>query len=205
MPIAWRTRAAIGAVIAAASPVAARSVPAQSPAASRSAAISAESLEHRLRVIADDSMMGRETGSLGDFKTAAYVADEFKRLGLTPAGDAGTYFQTVPFWIVAAEPRSSITVSATHLELRRDLLPLTAAAPSLTLEGGRAIYGGPANDTTRWARQKDARGKIVVIDLADLARVSRLVYDAALSIANADERPKLDVPKPADPHARCRQ
>jgi len=31
------------------------------------------------------------------------------------------------------------------------------------------------------------------------------VFDAALSIANADHRPALDVPKPANPHAPCRQ
>jgi hypothetical protein len=31
------------------------------------------------------------------------------------------------------------------------------------------------------------------------------VYDAAMLIANANERPKLDVPKPSDPHAACRQ
>ena len=43
-------------------------------------------LERRLRIIADDSMMGRESGSEGDFKTADYVASEFRRLGLEPHG-----------------------------------------------------------------------------------------------------------------------
>jgi hypothetical protein len=43
------------------------------------------------------------------------------------------------------------------------------------------------------------------ISYPDLARVSNMVFDAAMLIANADHRPKLDVPKPADPHAPCRQ
>jgi hypothetical protein len=43
------------------------------------------------------------------------------------------------------------------------------------------------------------------IDYVDLARVSRMVLDAALSLANAPTRPALDVPKPADPHGPCRQ
>jgi hypothetical protein len=43
------------------------------------------------------------------------------------------------------------------------------------------------------------------ISYPDLARVSRMVYDAALSIANADHRPVLDSPKPTNPHAPCRQ
>ena len=43
------------------------------------------------------------------------------------------------------------------------------------------------------------------ISYRDLARVSRMVFDAALSIANASERPKLDAPKQTDPNAPCRQ
>ena len=60
-------------------------------------AITAADLRQRLYLIADDSMMGRETGSLGAFKASAYVASQFRRLGLEPAGDSGTYFQNVPF------------------------------------------------------------------------------------------------------------
>ena len=43
------------------------------------------------------------------------------------------------------------------------------------------------------------------ISYPDLARVSKMVFDAAMLIANADHRPVLDSPKPADPHAPCRQ
>jgi Zn-dependent M28 family amino/carboxypeptidase len=43
------------------------------------------------------------------------------------------------------------------------------------------------------------------IDYADLARVSRMVYDMAMALANAPTRPRLDVPKPADPHGPCHQ
>ena len=42
------------------------------------------------------------------------------------------------------------------------------------------------------------------IDYEDMARVTRLVYDAAMRIANLDHRPAIDVPK-GDPHAQCRQ
>jgi hypothetical protein len=43
------------------------------------------------------------------------------------------------------------------------------------------------------------------ISYRDLRRVSRLVFDAAMLIGNAAERPKRDVPKPSDPNAPCRQ
>src|SRR5262245_42533593 len=61
-----------------------------------SAAISAGDLMTRLYIFADDSMMGRETGTVGHVKSTAYIANELKRLGLQPAGDAGTFFQAVP-------------------------------------------------------------------------------------------------------------
>src|SRR3954470_22075204 len=44
--------------------------------------ITAADLQHRLFLIAHDSMMGRETGSEGDYKATEYIASEFKRLGL---------------------------------------------------------------------------------------------------------------------------
>lgn len=43
------------------------------------------------------------------------------------------------------------------------------------------------------------------IDYADMARVSKMVYDAAFAIGNSANRPKLDAPKQTDPNAPCRQ
>jgi hypothetical protein len=43
------------------------------------------------------------------------------------------------------------------------------------------------------------------IDYPDYARLTQFVFDAALFVANADHRPRLSVPKPTDPHVRCRQ
>jgi hypothetical protein len=40
-------------------------------------------------------MMGREAGTIGNYKATAYIAAEVKRLGLEPAGDNGTYFQNI--------------------------------------------------------------------------------------------------------------
>ena len=50
-----------------------------------------------LKYLADDSLEGRETGSPGHRKAADYVASQFKAAGLRPAGDAGSYLQSVAF------------------------------------------------------------------------------------------------------------
>src|SRR5436190_529525 len=59
-------------------------------------AITPGDLMTRLYILADDSMQGREAGTPGNVKGTAYIAAEIKRAGLVPAGDDGTYFQTIP-------------------------------------------------------------------------------------------------------------
>jgi hypothetical protein len=47
--------------------------------------------------LSGDAMEGRDTGSPGYDRAAAYTADRFQRAGLHPAGDDGTYFQRIRF------------------------------------------------------------------------------------------------------------
>src|SRR5262244_3884208 len=49
-----------------------------------------------VKVIADDSMEGRETGSLGLRKAEAYAVEQLKRAGLQPAGTDG-FYQNIQF------------------------------------------------------------------------------------------------------------
>ena len=49
-----------------------------------------------VRFLADDALDGRLAGSDGERCAGNYVAAEFKRLGLQPAGENGTYFQSLP-------------------------------------------------------------------------------------------------------------
>jgi len=44
-------------------------------------------------VLADDSFEGREGGSRGGRAAAAYIVEQLTKLGLEPAGDAGSYYQ----------------------------------------------------------------------------------------------------------------
>jgi hypothetical protein len=138
---------------------------APSPTGRTSAAITAEDLRQRLFLIADDSMMGRESGSAGNYKTAEYVAGEFKRLGLEPAGDNGTFFQTVPFWNAAVDPTSTLRAGSATLKLRADFVPSGLRAAGRTFDGVATVYGGPMNDSTRWLTAADVAGKFVIVDL----------------------------------------
>lgn len=55
--------------------------------------ITAEDLRTRLYIYADDSMQGRETGTIGNYKATSYIAGAAKQIGLEPAGENGTYFR----------------------------------------------------------------------------------------------------------------
>src|SRR4051812_26720563 len=58
--------------------------------------ISADSLRGHLSFMSSDLLKGRDTPSEGLDIAAEYIASQFRRSGLEPAGDDG-YFQTASF------------------------------------------------------------------------------------------------------------
>ena len=128
------------------------------------ASITAQDLRRRLFTLADDSMGGRRSGSIGDFKAAEYVAHEFQRLGLQPAGDGGTWFQTVPFFF--AQPASTaLTVSDATLGWGTDFVLAGRPLPLVQLRGATAVYGGVVSDSSTWLPPGQAGGKVVVLNV----------------------------------------
>ena len=74
-----------------------------------------------LSVLADDSLEGRGTGTRGGVKAARFIAAEFKAAGLEPAGDSGTYLQSVPVVMANRGNRSGAMAVASFAE--RDTFP----------------------------------------------------------------------------------
>ncbi|HYU95355.1 MAG TPA: M28 family metallopeptidase [Sphingomicrobium sp.] len=65
----------------------------QPPAAD---AISTERMSEITRVLASDDFQGRAPGTPGEDKTVTYLIQQFHMAGLEPAGENGTWTQTVP-------------------------------------------------------------------------------------------------------------
>lgn len=63
----------------------------------RRAEITAAELRHHLSFIASDDLEGRRAGSPGADAAAEYIAREFERLDLVPAGDSTSYLQKFEF------------------------------------------------------------------------------------------------------------
>lgn len=55
--------------------------------------ITPQDIRRRIGIIADDSMRGRDTPSPELEKVAAYIAGAFRRFGLKPGGDTGSFLQ----------------------------------------------------------------------------------------------------------------
>jgi hypothetical protein len=137
--------------------------------------ITATDLRRRLYLLADDSMGGREPGTIGNFKATEYVASEFKRLGLKPAGEHGSYFQSVPFVRERTDPGRTLEVEdGVTLSAGRDFLPaLWIASRAEPRLNARAVYGGNAADAHTWIDTGTVRGRLVVLDVKPVQGASR--------------------------------
>ena len=154
-------------------PVASRStgqLPMKHTARPTSGAITAADLMSRLYVFADDSMEGREAGTRGNVKGTDYVAREMQRMGLKPAGENGTWFQTVPILVATMDTTRTLAVDGTTLAYSVDFLPfhsvnggrnLPVGTSTRSFDGAKAIYGGVVGSGNLVSPQQ-AAGKIIV-------------------------------------------
>jgi len=69
--------------------------------------IDAEKIRATVKYLSDDSFEGRGTGQKGGDKAADWIAAQFKSYGLQPAGEKGTYFQSVGFYGITTNPQES--------------------------------------------------------------------------------------------------
>jgi hypothetical protein len=123
----------------------------------------------RVLYLADDKLEGRETGSEGHRKAAAYVAGEFERSGLRPAGESG-YIQKVKFLsrriledrsslaLVRNGSREPLTPGEDAIVSMRVEPPQSLSAPMVFVGYGFVVPEKNYNDLAG----VDLRGKVAV-------------------------------------------
>ena len=112
------------------------------------ASITAPDVARRVGILADDSMMGRDTPSRGLEMTAKYVADEFRRFGLKPGAANGTWFQRYPITrrrLQPAQSRVVLKVGGTSATARLDATArhVSGDIPRQPVAGPVILVGGP--------------------------------------------------------------
>ncbi len=116
------------------------------PAARGAAAITAADVARHIGIIGDDSMLGRATPSPELDKVASYIASEFRRFGLKPGGDSGTYLQRYPLDVYRFLPESSAVVATGRAPARwqigRDMILAEGDTPRGELAGAVTVVAG---------------------------------------------------------------
>lgn len=112
-------------------------------------------IKRDMNALAGDDMRGREAGTLDEMRASMWIAEQMRKIGLTPRGDAGSWFQ----WFNMRRSRISTTSSSIKsggrtLALWTDITPASNAAGDVT---GATMFIGDGSDTTI-----DIRGRIVV-------------------------------------------
>ncbi len=164
--------------------------PASWPARPTHTDITANDLRSRLYAFAHDSMEGRRIGEPGNYKGTAWIAAEFKRLGLKPAGDNGTYFQDLPFGPIGIEVASaSLTSGGSALSVRNDWVPISPAmggglGGSAQFSDAQTVFAGRWGDSTA-LDPAVFRGKVAVF------------------VASSDSPGAEQAPRPAPVLMRC--
>jgi hypothetical protein len=148
----------------AALPVPAATVPDLAESASR--------IEADVRFLADDLLEGREAGTRGYDLAALFVATRFRLMGLQPAGEDGTYFQTVPM-LRGTRIRDGAKLEVTRdgqqteLEFQQDYLPAqTYDSESCAVESAPMVFVAQAVHAPGLQQDDfasvDVRGKVAV-------------------------------------------
>lgn len=159
--------AVLGAVIVlAASPVIAQ--PAQRsqstprrgalPAAYR--AIREADLRRDVTAMAGPAMRGREAGTIDEMRASMWIAEQYRRIGLTPMGEDSSWFQ----WFDMTRTRVSVTSSRARIggrtmSLFEDFIPVNVAPAEVTAQ---VLWVADASDTTI-----DVRGRVVATTVLD--------------------------------------
>jgi Zn-dependent M28 family amino/carboxypeptidase len=109
-----------------------------------SLAISGPDMAWRIQTLASDEFAGRAPSTPGGRAASQWIADEFARMGLEPAGDDGSYYQRVPL-----------------VEATLD----TATAEFDIVVDGEAMGLEMGNDVVFWTKRLNGRQQIDASDL----------------------------------------
>ncbi len=142
--------------------------------------IDAAALLAHTRTLSSAEFEGRAPGTKGEERTVAYIADEFKRYGLEPAGADGSYFQRVPLVGITPDPRTELVVTGgplasgplLRLAYRDDVVAWSKRmADTVSLEKSQLVFVGYGVQAPefQWDDYKgaDLKGKTLVFLIGD--------------------------------------
>jgi Zn-dependent M28 family amino/carboxypeptidase len=137
----------------------------------RAPAISADRIKADVAYLASDRLEGRAPGTRGEFLATEYIAGEFKKAGLKPIGDRGTYFQRVELLRVVTSPNATLRAvkgeAALDIPCEEGFSGRSQTQSELEEFDAEAVFVGHGITAPEfgWDDYKgvDAKGKVVVL------------------------------------------
>ncbi len=137
-------------------------------AAKYAATITKAALKKHLTIIADDNMQGRETGTEGQRKAAAYIEGQFKAMGLPPVAALNGYQQYYPLYQDSLI-NTSLKTSGTTAAFGKDFVSPMNTNETGKFKGKKIIFIGYGIDDKVYSdyTTADVKGKVVVFFLGE--------------------------------------
>lgn len=144
-------------------------------------AITAEQLKDYLYFLAADEMEGRDAPSKGLDITANFLAMMASRLGLKPAGENGTFFQTINVRIDSADgEKTRLALKEKQFRYGDDFLRVTGTGD---VADAPLVYGGAGwyvkSKGIDDLKDIDVKGKIVVLSARGMPNANNLTQRPA--------------------------
>ncbi|MBL0146170.1 MAG: M28 family peptidase [Chitinophagaceae bacterium] len=130
--------------------------------------ITSQGLKKHLTIIAGEEMEGRETGTEGQRKAAAYIESHFKNIGLTQVSSLKGYQQYYPLYkdsIIS----SSLKVDDYTATYGKDFISPANTNDSKKIKGKKVVFIGYGIEHANYTdyAHVDVKGKIVVFFLGE--------------------------------------
>jgi hypothetical protein len=161
--------------------------------------VDSNAIKRDIAYLADDKLKGRLPGEPGYQIAVDYVVDQFKQIGLTPAGEEGGYTQKLILRKATVDNKSAIAVlkdksgNEDTLFGGKDIFIMpNALQPTVKMEGALAFAGYGLDIPGKYSDYDglDVKGKIVVIITGT---PSSLALPSTLSAHFANLGSKMDI------------
>ena len=153
-------------------------------------------IESDIRLLASDSLIGRETGTPGEWMAMKYIENQFRTIGLKPLFDT-SYFESYVFSAKDfVDAGTFVILNHKRLLLYNNFYPLGFSS-SDTVSGnivfaGNGIYC-ESQGINDYGSSIDIKGKIVLLDLAIPEKLikNKTIWDSAQKIIRVKRAERL--------------
>ncbi len=121
--------------------------------------IKKEDLKRDVFALADDKFLGREAGTIDEFRGAVWFVEEMRKAGMEPAGENGTFYQFFDLYLRRITPNTWLKIGDKKLKLWKDFIP--ASLSPARLNNKEVVYVGKASPEE--LKKLDIESKIIAV------------------------------------------